>query len=99
MKKAKFIVAWPSASGPMAARHLEHRISAKDIRLDKAARARDRTIHVAFGGEMHHRIRLELFKDGFYGVLVANIGVSEPIAWIAAHSAERIEIAGVCQFV
>src|SRR5271165_7314606 len=48
---------------------------------------------------MQHYFRRYFVKQLSYARLVANIHPLETIARIAAHSAERLEIAGVSQFV
>ena len=54
---------------------------------------------MAFGGQMHHAVGLEVREGGVHGGAVANIGLEEMIARVVFDIAQRGEIAGIGQLV
>ncbi len=64
---------------PIGPRRLEHIIGAGDIGFDKGPRPVDRATHMAFGGQMHHRIGLMRRKCRIQRRTVADIGMDKGI--------------------
>ena len=64
----------------MRERGLKQRVGADDVGVDEVRRRVDGTVDVAFGGEMHHGVRVELGKEFRDGRTVADVGAAELVA-------------------
>jgi hypothetical protein len=84
---------------PVTTRRFEHRVGADDVGFDEGLRAIDRAVHVGLGGQVHHRIRLQPCEQFVQRRLVADVHLTEPITRRVGHIGQRLEIAGVGQFV
>ena len=58
---------------------LEEIEGAEDVGGDEIRRARDGTVHVGFGGEMHHRVEAPLIEEGPEGLIIANVRLNQAI--------------------
>ena len=77
----------------------EQRVSADDIGLDELARTVDRTVHMAFRGEVHHMRRLELGEHTIQFGPVADVDLLElePVGF--RDRSEIFKVPGVGEFV
>jgi hypothetical protein len=66
-------------------------IGTNNVSLDKGCRAGNRAINVAFGCQMHHRIRLVLCKNTRHGIAVADIGMFKMIAIALRNVGQRFK--------
>ena len=58
-------------------RCLKQRVRANDVGLDELTRSVDGTVHVGFGGQVHHVRRFELTENAIELVFVANVDLLE----------------------
>ena len=70
---------------PVTARSLQQGIGAGDIRLDKAARPVNGTVHMRFRGQMHDRVRFVLIQNAGQRRCVTDIGPLEAVIGTVRH--------------
>ena len=70
-----------------------------DIGLDELARAVDGTVHMGFGGEVHHVRRLELGKHAVELVAVADVDLLELEPAGACDGSQVFDVAGIRELV
>ena len=80
-------------------RRFQQRVRADDIGLDELAGSVDRTVHMGFGGEVHHVRRLELRKHAVELVLVADVDLLEPEPVGLRDWREVFQISGIGELV
>ena len=80
-------------------RCLEQIESANDIGLDEIARAVDRAVDMAFGGEMHDGARLVLAQQRVNQWSVVDIAVHEYVIRVGVDRRQVVRIAGISQAV
>jgi len=80
---------------PVAAHGLEQLVGALHIGLDEGARAVQRAIDVAFGGEVEHGARPALGQQALHQGSVADAAVHELVPRIGLQAGEVFEVAGV----
>jgi len=87
------------AIGCISARGFEQRVRSDDIGLDKCAGPVDGTVHMGFGGEVHHRIRFVFDHQARHRCEIANILLREAIAWIVRDHGDIVRIGRIGQLV
>ncbi len=83
----------------MRKRGLEQHIGADDIGVDELGRTIDRPVDVAFGGQMHDGVRIEVREDVSDAGAIADVGAAEAIPRMLLYCRKRGEIAGIGQLV
>ena len=99
MVKAEAILGSAVERCPMPPSRLEQLEGAVDVRLDERARAIDRAVHVALGGEMHDDVGLVILEDAAERAGIADVGVFEAVARVVGDTGQIVEVAGVGQLV
>ncbi len=84
---------------PIGAGGLQQLIGANDVGLDELGRAVDRAVDVGLGGQMHDGVRLKLQQRLADPLTIGDVGLEELIAWVVFHSYQRLQVAGIGQFV
>ncbi|MCY1536252.1 hypothetical protein D9M68_717000 [compost metagenome] len=84
---------------PVTAGRLQQRIGANDIGLDEFGRPIDGAIHMRLGGQVHHCCGAELGKHLVQRGCITNIHLVEAIAGRAIYIGQRLQIAGIGEFV
>ena len=69
----------------MFERSLEQVQSSDDVRFDELARSVDGTIYMAFRGQMHHCVGLELADSSADGFSVCYVNMREAVSIAAYH--------------
>ncbi len=69
------------------------------IGFENRLRRENAPVDVRFGGEVNHRIRLGLLKNGPQAVQIAEIGLDEPIVWMIGYRNQILEIPGISKLV
>ena len=83
----------------MAARLFQHAISADNIRLNEGTRSVDGAIDVRLGSQVHHRIRLVPFEDGFERHRITDIHTLKGVPGMSLNFFQGAQITGVGQAV
>jgi hypothetical protein len=78
---------------------LEEGVGAEDVGVNEGAGAVDGAIHMGFGCEVHHGLRLEIRESGLHGDSIADIGLQEPVTRRLIKITERCRIPGVGELV
>ncbi len=65
--------------GPIGTRRFQQGVSAGNVGLDKLARTINGTIDMAFGGKVHHGVRLELGKGLLQGLPITDVDLRKSI--------------------
>ena len=86
---------WFPLPCPIGARSFQQMVGAGDVGLDEIAGTVDGTVHMAFGRQMHHRIRSMLGKDPVEGGAVADVGLLEGIVGALCHACHIVETGGI----
>ena len=97
--EAERLLARVGQRAPIAQRRLQQREGSDHVGLDELAGAVDRAIDMAFGGKMHHGVRLIALEQLAHLRRVGDIGAHEGVARIVRHRRERIEIARIGELV
>ncbi len=84
---------------PVSASRFQQRVSANDIGFDKISRAGNGAIHMALGGQMHHRIRFMGGKDPIQLCTIADIHLFEGVTVARCDLGQRFQIARVGKLI
>ena len=84
---------------PVCAGRFEQRIGADDIGFDKIGRAGNGAIHVAFSGQMHHRIRLVGGEDPIQLRAITDIHLLKGVAVTCGYVSQRFEVARIGELI
>ena len=95
--KARFGVAFQPL--PMTANRFEQVERAGDIGLDKGGRPVDRTIDMAFRGQVHDDLNVVIAQKRRHQRPVGNVALDEAIIGVALDLAQRSEVARIGQLV
>ena len=87
----------PALPHPIGARGFQHVVGAGDVGLDEIARPVDRTVDMAFGGQVHHRIGLMLGKNPVQRGAVTDIDMLEGVKRAARNRGHVVETGGIGQ--
>lgn len=99
MQEAEGITARVRQRFPIVAHCLEQGQSADHVGLDEGARAFDRTIDMAFGREVQHRVRLMFLQQASHERAVADVALDEDMVGIAFQRRQRVQIARISERV
>ena len=84
---------------PVGAGGLQQLIGADDVGLDELGRAIDGAVDVGLSGQMHDGVRLEVQQRLADPLTIGDVGLEELIARVVVHAGQRLEVAGIGQFV
>jgi hypothetical protein len=84
---------------PMRACRFEHIEGADEVGLNEGRSVRNRSVDMAFGGEMEDDVRLMRGKRRFERSAVANVSLQKMEFWRLGHTRERCEMAGIGQLI
>ncbi|MCY1389369.1 hypothetical protein D9M71_41640 [compost metagenome] len=84
---------------PVGAGAFQQAVGTDDIGLDEGRRAVDGTVHMGFGGQVHHRIGLESGQRLANGLAIGDIRLEKLVARIVGNGGQRLEVAGIGQLV
>ena len=84
---------------PVAQRFLQEGEGADDVGLNEVAWTIDRTIDMAFGRQMHHRVRLVFLEQLAQRRSLANALFFERVVRVAVSAGQRLEAGGIGQLV
>jgi len=77
---------------PGLPRHIEQCVGTEHIRAHKGFGAKDRTVHMALGGEVHDRVDAVLRKKPLDKGAVADVALDEDVAWHRAQTPGALSI-------
>ncbi|CPR42914.1 Uncharacterised protein [Salmonella enterica subsp. enterica serovar Bovismorbificans] len=80
---------------PVFTRNFKKYIGADDIGFNKCCRPGNRTVHMTFRSQMHHRVRLVLLKNTRYFSGITNIRVFKIVAITFRNIRKGFKITGV----
>jgi hypothetical protein len=86
-------------ASPIAQRLLQQDEGTDDVGLDEFARTVDRTIDMAFGGQVHHEIGLVAIEQRANASAVADVDLGEGVARMSRALRNRGEVRGVGELV
>ena len=84
---------------PIGASRFQQHISADNIGLDKVSRACDGAVNMAFGGQMHHGIRLVQGKHPIQLGAIADIHLLKRITLACRYIGQGFQIASIGEFI
>lgn len=84
---------------PVRSSSFQKYISAHYIGFNKSGWPGNRTIDVAFSGQMHHSIRLMLCEDTIHCIFVANIRMFKGISVAIADFTKRLKVTGISRSI
>ena len=84
---------------PVVAHRLQQGQGADHVGLHEGRRAVDRTVHVAFGGEIHHSIGAMFGQQPRHQGAVADIAMHEHMLRVALQRGQGVAVAGIGQRV
>jgi len=86
-------------TAPVTQGLIEHDEGADEVGLHELAGSVDRTIDMAFSGEVGDDVRLEILQDASDSLGVADVGLDEAVAVAPRCGLKRAEQAGIGQLV
>ncbi|MNP29572.1 hypothetical protein D3C76_1226040 [compost metagenome] len=84
---------------PIGSGGFEQAVGADNVGLDEFRWPVDGTIDVGLRCQVHDRVRLKARQHCTDGRLIDNIGLNELVASVVGNAGQRLEIAGIRQFV
>ena len=80
MQKAEGVRPRLRQGAPIGKRNVQHDEGPYYVRFNEGGRAVDRTIHVAFGGQVKHDVWLKIREDRRHRSAVADVRLPERVA-------------------
>ena len=84
---------------PERSTRIHHGGSSDDVRLQEDTGIFDGAIHMAFGGEVDHNIRLLFLKQSHDPLAVTDVKLTEAEIWVVHHGRQCRQVARVGQFI
>ena len=99
VQEAKTILGFPIQSPPVLERRLQQHAGAQDVGLEEDLRCIDRTVDVAFGRQIEHRLGAETGEGGRHLGAICDVSDEETVARQIGNLGEIVPVAGIGQLV